>query len=197
MRTLALGLVAIAVGLGCGKKDKDADKGKSDEAPAMAAKTDDTTKAKAPITKEEATPVAAAADQADTKPEAACAMLTTEDAAKVLGMPVKDGKVENMGCSWDAEKGGINSVLFEMRPAAQFPVAQKIARDMAEKGGPKGSYEDLTGIGEQAFYGNLAGHQIVFLVGDRYGQVGLLGPKDDESKKRIIELAKQIAGEMK
>lgn len=188
MRILPLGLAAL-VALGCSD-----DKEPAATRDARLAQSEPTKPARpAPI---DGAP-AAEPTAPETGTTASCAMVTRAEAAAALGMPVGAGSPANAGCSWESAAAGDEAVVFELHPAAQFEVARKVASDMAEKGGPRGSYEDLSGVGEAAFYSGLAGHKIVFRVGARYGKLGLLGLKDAASKKRGIELASQLAARMK
>jgi hypothetical protein len=109
----------------------------------------------------------------------ACTLLSRQEAAELLAGPATDGRAEGIGCSWQLQGSPTQLVLIELRPAGQYPAAEKIARHMERE-----HFEDLPGIGDRGFYGQLIGHTFAVTKQDQYVQLTTVGFRDDASRRR-------------
>lgn len=173
----------------CGKKDSsDESQG---EKPSATGKAEPAQKA--PGEASAATPAPATKDGLSN--ETACAMISDADAAAALGEETKPGKAGAVGCTWDAmAAGGIKFVSLALRDAAMWDQAKKISEDMAKQSDKP--FEEVAGLGEAAFFVDVAAPQVVVKVGKRYAEIGMVGAKDDAAKQRLLELAKKVAAKL-
>lgn len=121
----------------------------------------------------------------------ACAMLTTKQASEILGVEVGAGKPDTYNCIWQSKTHKMKMVLLEVRTATKFDQARDIAKQMESD-----KFEELSGVGDSAFYGAMLGHNVVFKKGNRYAQLTVVGDRSADAKKRTIDWAKKLAAEM-
>jgi hypothetical protein len=122
----------------------------------------------------------------------ACSLLTRADADGLLGTPVAVPTPERSHCRWPAADGSVGAVVLSLHSGSQFPTARKVAEQL---GGQRG-FEVLPTIGDDAFYGPFAGHQVVFKVGNRYAQLSVVGVADAGTKQRAVAAARVVATRM-
>lgn len=124
-------------------------------------------------------------DDAEAMGREACKVLSKEEASEILGKPANDPKPGIYNCMWQAGQE-MRMLLVELRA----PSAYDMARQMEEEA------EELTGIGEKAFYGSTAGSHVVFVKGGKYVHIALMGDKPDAGKQTVIDWAKKLAARM-
>lgn len=121
-----------------------------------------------------------------------CALISSEEAVAAAGEPVAEAKSEisQWGiatCTFDPADGLIPPVVLEVRPGVG---AYETALEMASSGE---EVEQLDGVGDRAFYGTLAGHNIVLVAGDRYANLIVRRAPDGDNKEAAINLARSVA----
>lgn len=185
--TLVVFVAATLLLVSCGKKDS-SDKSK-EKAPAATADSKDNPAAKA--ASKAAAGTAASSSSDDVSEKAACALITQADATAVLGEETKPGEVGVAGCTWTASSGATKFVTVGLRDSAMWDQAKKISADMAKQS--EKTFEELPGLGDDAFFIDVTGLQVIVKVGKRYVELSMVGPTDAAAKERLLELAKKLA----
>lgn len=188
---LTMTCALLLLSFGCGKKKDEKSSSETASEPASEATHSDAKKMG--ITKSEAMAVVEQADALTG--EAACKLVSKEEATTALGKPVKDGVADPSGCTWDAEEGGLNTVLLGLRAGPMWPTAKKATEEMAKE--RKKTFEVVEGLGDDAFYNNVIADQLNVKVGDTYLELSLMGAEGDDAKQRLLDLGKAIAAKMK
>lgn len=184
---LVVFVAATLLLVSCGKKES-SDKAK-EKAPAATVDSKDNPADKAPSKAAAGTPASSSGD--DVSAKAACALITQADATATLGEEAKPGTPGAAGCIWEASSGGMKFVSVGLRDAAMWDQAKKISKDMAEQS--KKTFEELPGLGDDAFFIDVAGLQVIVKAGKRYAELSMVGPNDAAAKERLLELAKKLA----
>jgi len=112
----------------------------------------------------------------------ACTLLSKAEADQILGKPSSEAKPGMFSCTWQVE-GEMRMLMVELRA----PSAYDMARQMEPKA------EDLSGIGDKAFFGTMGAAHVVFVKNGKYVHIALIGGDANADKKVVIDWAKKLA----